>query len=189
MLGRATFLLVLDPALIPGLLLWGEELLHWSLHFLLVVKVWLQEVSQVIIWENLVQTIRLVWNQFDSFKFWEFVPDSSRSIRFCIVLLQKRSLFANQCHLFLLHNGIHSLQLFGVKVGINGLTDWNKLVVYPFIIPPDTEHHLVFETLMLCKILQNFWLTLVVKESGISSLWKISDFREMSNFRVTSWNL
>ena len=35
-----------DPKLIPVLILWGEELLHQSFHFLLVVKAsWIQEVS------------------------------------------------------------------------------------------------------------------------------------------------
>lgn len=67
-------------------------------------------------------------------------------LRSCVVLLQKCSHSVNQCCVFLLHNGLHLLQLFGVKVGIDGLTAWNELeVIYPLIIPPDVGHHLVFE--------------------------------------------
>ena len=54
------------------------------------------------------------------------------------------SLSVNQCQVFLPHNDIFLLQLFGVQIGTDGLTIWNELVVnYFLIILLDEEQHLV----------------------------------------------
>ena len=82
---------------------------------------------------------------------WSLFLDHSRSIRSFIVLRQKSLLLVNLCWVFLLQNGIQLLQLFGVKVSIDGLTIHNELTVnYLLIISPVTDHHLVFKSLMFC---------------------------------------
>ena len=63
-------------------------------------------------------------------------------------------------------------------------TGWHRLFDCPEQIPPDAEHHLVFEK----QILQNFWLTIVtanekkqsfviVDNDDLRSCWKNTNYK------------
>lgn len=77
-------------------------------------------------------------------------------VKSCVNLPQKSLVSVNQHWVVLLHYGIYP---FGLRVGIDGSTIWNGLVVNdPLIIHPDIEHHLVFEIHMLVSRFQSMIL-------------------------------
>lgn len=66
-----------------------------------------------------------------------------------VVSQQKSLLSVKQRGIFLLHKGIHPLQLFEY---IHGSTVQNDLLMNdPLVIQPDPEHHLLFEIPILSK--------------------------------------